>query len=208
VTVGNNLYVTTDAGASSAIKVIDKHTLTLVESWETTITPTGGYAGIDVGPDGRLYVVDQDYQGLDSYTPPVTSFNLAPTLISSHVDFDRILVSSPVATPTLIISDVIGSGSISIVPDKDFYFAGDVVTVQAIPVVGSTFTGWSGTLIGQTISQTITLNETVHFTSTFVPSQYTVSVNVQGNGSVALNPAQATYFHNSEIIASANAAPG
>jgi hypothetical protein len=81
---GGSVYVTRYAGNSSEIAVLDAGDL----SAQGIIVPSfargsdGGYAGIDIDSDGRLYVVDQFYGG--------TSSNLA----------DRVLVSSPIPEPT------------------------------------------------------------------------------------------------------------
>lgn len=81
-----SLYVTSYNGTSSLVAVLDPATLTLKGTLTTGISRniTEGYAGINVDSSGRLYVVDQLYEGSNSSTS------------------DRVLISSPVPEPAAI----------------------------------------------------------------------------------------------------------
>ena len=76
------VYVTQYSGQTSAIAVLDATTLGFIQTLTTGI-PRGtaeGYSGIDIGPDGRIFVADQLFQ-------------------SSGTRSDRILVSTPIPEP-------------------------------------------------------------------------------------------------------------
>ncbi|WP_020468704.1 right-handed parallel beta-helix repeat-containing protein [Zavarzinella formosa] len=112
---GDKVYATKYAGNTSAIAVLNKSDLSsggadLLTNIARNNTDTdNGYSGIDVSYDGRLYVADQLYNittAASTYTPPATSFNPTPVgITNTRVNFDRILVSSPVDTPATVYVD-------------------------------------------------------------------------------------------------------
>ena len=64
------------------------------------------------------------------------------------------------------------------------YDSGTPVTLTATPASGSRFTGWSGcdTVSGTTC--TVTMNAARSVTASFAPQTFTLSVTIQGNGTV------------------------
>jgi uncharacterized repeat protein (TIGR02543 family) len=92
--------------------------------------------------------------------------------------------------------NVVGNGSVSLNPAGGVYDAGTVVELTAVPASGWQFSGWSGDLSGAANPTSITMDgdKTVMATFTQAPvTQYTLTVNVVGNGSVSLNPAGGVY---------------
>ncbi len=73
---------------------------------------------------------------------------------------------TPILTYTLTITTV-GEGEVSIDPQRDFYDAGTVVTLTALPQAGWTFTGWSGDLDGDASPVAITMTGHKTITATF-----------------------------------------
>ncbi len=104
------LYVAQYLQANSAIAVLDADDLSFVETLNTGFAHEAslgtGYSGIDISPDGRIFVVDQIYKFVPasgSFTPPATSFNPDPDPITgTRIYFDRIYVSSQLADPALV----------------------------------------------------------------------------------------------------------
>ena len=100
---------------------------------------------------------------------------------------------SSVPTPGVIVS-VEGDGTVTKDPNQSSYEYGDVVTLEAFADEGWTFDGWSGDLEGTDNPETVTVtdDEDMHITATFIPNEYTLDVNVDGGGSVTRNPDQST----------------
>ncbi len=98
------------------------------------------------------------------------------------------------ATYTLTINAV--NGSVTKTPNQTSYASGAVVTLQAVPNTGYTFSGWSGDLSGTTNPTTITMNGnktvTASFTAVAGTTTYSLTVNAV-NGSVTKTPNQTSY---------------
>ncbi|MEZ4515546.1 MAG: DUF1349 domain-containing protein [Chloroflexota bacterium] len=87
-----------------------------------------------------------------------------------------------------------GSGSVSIVPLKQNYACGEVVSLTALPAIGWKFSEWQGGVTGTDISTTITMNKSEVVTAVFVPdAQYALTLTANGNGAVAKEPDKALY---------------
>jgi len=115
---------------------------------------------------------------------------------------------------TLTVNSV-GSGSVSLnpPPTNGTYDAGATVELTATPAAGFQFSGWSGDLSGSTNPATITMdgNKTVTATFTAIPvTQYTLTANPVGSGSVSLNPppTNGTYSAGATVELTATPAAG
>ena len=111
----NKIYIIKRQSPTQPIVVLNKADLSSAGP-DLIVPALGGSRGdlsqftsIDVNNLGQLYVSEENYTGatsgsnsgaLTSYTPPVTSFNLTPGLITGRIYFDRILISSPVEPDT------------------------------------------------------------------------------------------------------------
>jgi uncharacterized repeat protein (TIGR02543 family) len=107
--------------------------------------------------------------------------------------------------------NTVGSGSVALSPTGGTYDSGTAVTLTATPAIGFQFSGWSGDLSGTTNPATITMNANKSVTATFTqlpPSQYTLTVNTNGSGSVALNPTGGVYDSGTVVTLTAAAASG
>ncbi len=105
---------------------------------------------------------------------------------------------NPVPQYTLTVSTV-GSGSVTRNPDKSTYNQGETVQLTAAPAAGWSFGAWSGALSGSANPASITMDANKAVTATFTQNQYTLTVNVTGNGSVTRNPDKSTYT-NGEVV--------
>ena len=104
--------------------------------------------------------------------------------------------------------NIVGSGSVSKDPDQATYTYGDVVQLTATADPGWTFDSWSGDLSGSTNPDTITMDSDKTVTAAFTQDQYTLTVNITGNGSVTKDPDQATYTYGTVVQLTATADPG
>jgi uncharacterized repeat protein (TIGR02543 family) len=108
---------------------------------------------------------------------------------------------------TLTIN-IIGNGTVTKVPNKTSYLPGTVVQLTATPNSGWTFTEWSGDLTGSSNPVNITMNSDKIINATFNLCQYTLTINIVGNGTVSKDPNQTTYPHGTVVTLTANANPG
>ena len=109
-------------------------------------------------------------------------------------------------TQYTLTTNTVGSGSITLDPPGGTYCEGTVVTLTAIPDTGWQFDNWSGDLSGTQNPATITMGSNKNVTATFsqlpVPN-YTLTVNIVGQGSVALEPPGGTYPEGTEVCLTA-----
>ena len=104
--------------------------------------------------------------------------------------------------------NIIGSGTIDIDPSGGVYSTGTKVTLTAIAAPNYEFVGWSGDLNGKPNPKTITIDGDKTITATFTQDEYTLTVNITGNGSVTLDPDQTTYHYGDIVQLTANSNPG
>jgi len=104
--------------------------------------------------------------------------------------------------------NVTGQGSVTKNPDQAAYGHGTQVTLTAVPATGWTFSHWTGDLTGSANPATITMDGDKAVTAVFTQQQYTLTVNVTGQGSVTKNPDQAAYGHGTQVKLTAVPADG
>lgn len=103
---------------------------------------------------------------------------------------------------------VVGGGTVTRTPDKATYLRNEPVTIAAQAQTGWQFVGWSGDVNSTTSPLEVILNRTKEVTGTFALIEYTVAVSANGEGSVTLNPQQASYHFGDQIVITATAAAG
>ncbi|MCL5877801.1 MAG: FG-GAP-like repeat-containing protein [Candidatus Bathyarchaeota archaeon] len=178
---------------------------------------TANNGWVELRVDGALvcsaYTLDNDGRTL-SYARVGFSYSDAPSAASSTVFIDDVTIdssSSPPPTQYSLTVNVVGSGSVTKNPNQSTYISGTPVELTAVPASGWSFSGWSGDLTGSTNPATITMNSNKTVTATFTenpPTQYTLTVNIVGSGSVSKNPNQATYTSGTPVELTATAATG
>ncbi|GAG14222.1 unnamed protein product, partial [marine sediment metagenome] len=88
-------------------------------------------------------------------------------------------------------------------PDQTAYFYGDAVILTAVPDPGSVFSAWSDGLTGSENPDTIVIVSDTTVTATFIGGPYTLTDNVQGQGTVSLEPDLSTYLYGDTVIMTA-----
>jgi hypothetical protein len=112
----------------------------------------------------------------------------------------------PPTTYKLTASVTGGNGTIS--PTSGTYNAGTTVPLTAEPTSGYQVLSWTGTNNDSSTSNTnaVTMNSDKNVTVEFEqipPDQYTLVVNVQGSGSVSVNPQKASYASGDKVTLTA-----
>ncbi len=103
--------------------------------------------------------------------------------------------------------DTVGSGSVVTTPEQAVYDTGSTVSVEAIPARGYHFTGWSGDASGieNPLSIVMSANQTI--TANFALNTYSLSVTIEGNGSVLKYPDHSIYDTGTVVILNAIPSP-
>lgn len=103
-----------------------------------------------------------------------------------------------------VTPDPAGGGGVTKFPEKPTYSPGEQVTLTATPSLGYVFTSWSGGASGTTNPLTVTVNNNLNITANFtsVPD-HTLTVLIDGNGSVTKTPEKTTYLHGEQVTLTA-----
>ncbi len=107
-----------------------------------------------------------------------------------------------------LTTQVVGQGSIQRDPNQATYYLDTEVELRAVPAAGWRFTGWSGGLSGSTNPKTLTITGDVQVTATFVRIEYTLDIEVVGQGQVTQSPQQQTYHYGDTVTLTAAHDPG
>lgn len=75
-----------------------------------------------------------------------------------------------------IQTSVAGPGSVSVTPDQDAYFYGDLVTITAMPDPGFELAGWSGDLSGKGNPAVFPVEQDYDIVATFVPDTTPIEI--------------------------------
>lgn len=102
---------------------------------------------------------------------------------------------------TLLTIETTGEGSV----ETDF--EGQSVSLSAVPSDGWTFIRWEGDLSGGENPETLFLDEEKSVTALFDP-QFTLTVNVEGGGSVEIDPDRERYDNGDTVILTATPESG
>ena len=100
---------------------------------------------------------------------------------------------------TIDVSVSAGNGDYTLVPDKELYELGEMVTLTANPDAGWTFAGWDGDVPNGTngnnpLTFEVTQDHEISVLFTEEPYLLTVTWNTEG-GTVTKDPAQAVYYY-------------
>ena len=103
---------------------------------------------------------------------------------------------------TLTIEKV-GNGTVTKTPDQTTYHYGDEITLAATPDLGWTFGNWSPNVV----DDKVTIHDNTTVTATFTPIEYTLTIEINGNGTVAKDPDKAAYHEGDEVTLTATPDP-
>jgi hypothetical protein len=102
-----------------------------------------------------------------------------------------------------------GSGTLTRNPTNALYPAGSVVTVKATPNPGWLFKGWSGDVVATENPLNVLMDRSKSLTANFgtIPT-FSLTISMDGNGFVTLDPPGGTYVSNSVVNATATPMAG
>ena len=123
------------------------------------------------------------------------------------MDASKVVTATFTQDEYTLTVNVVGNGAVTKDPDQATYLYGDGVTLTALADAGWTFAGWTGDLTGDTNPDTITMDGNKVVTATFTKDEYTLDVDVVGQGAVTKDPDQGTYAYGDVVTLTAVADP-
>jgi uncharacterized repeat protein (TIGR02543 family) len=200
-------------GASSTITVTIEGntsvTATFTQETYTLEVDVEGNGSVTVDPDQATYIYgdvvdltaspDQGWQF--SHWSGDASGDQAS--ISITIERNTTATAHFEAIPYTLEVDVEGNGSVTVDPDQAAYTYGDTVELTALPDLGWSFSGWSGDASGDSATTTVAIEGDTVVTATFTQETYTLDVDVEGNGSVTVDPDQTTYLYGDVVTLTA-----
>ncbi len=179
------------------------------------VVPTEGNATLDVDitayienvgdAEGTIELVTDDVEINNWTLKPEEDVTIDETYTYAkegiyHVELgdENITVEvGPIPTCRLTV-ETDGEGTVDIEPEKEEYEHGEEVTLTALPDEGHEFVGWDGTdETGEEI--TITMYDDKEVTAHFQINTYSVEIDIEGEGSVEIDPKQDEYEYGEEI---------
>lgn len=147
-----------------------------------------------------------------TYTPTIPfSNNQTVTVAVDACDYAALCINGASYLFTtrlpILVTNVVGMGTIERTPALDQYPIGTAVTVTATADLGWNFSAWSGALTGTATSESLAIDQDQIITATFVQEQYQVITATAGtgHGTVAVQPVQPTYLYGDVITLTATA---
>lgn len=160
--------------------------------------------------NGNSWTTSYSYDGISWPTTPELTFtqSLAVTQIGAFIgnagpspsftgviDYffntaSRISPEDPVVNTIPV--NVVGNGRV----DKS---CGSPLSLNAVPDLGWNFSNWSGDLTGSQNPSTLAITGSEVVTATFVPKPLFLNIQLNGGGTVRLNPDQ-VYFDNGDVV--------
>jgi len=181
--------------------------------YELTVD-TNGQGSVDLDPDGGTY-----YSGtqvtltatpstgwlFDHWEGDLTG-NTNPQQLT--MDSDKSVTAVFTRIQHTLTINTTGQGSVTTIPSLATYDEGSQVVLTATPDSGWQFDHWEGDLTGNTNPAVIFMFTDKIITAVFTQIQHNLTVNTQGQGSVALNPAGGTYNEGTQVTLTATPAQG
>ncbi|MCB0080920.1 MAG: DUF1349 domain-containing protein, partial [Caldilineaceae bacterium] len=146
-------------------------------TWQTkpSLTFTQSLALTEIGPFNGNAGASPAFTGIIDYF-----FNTASPIAPE----DPVINTIPV--------NIVGSGRV----DKG---CGTPLSLKAVPYLGWNFSGWSGDLSGNQNPATLAITGSEVVTATFTPKPLALNIQLNGGGTVRLNPNQ-IYCDNGEVV--------
>ena len=185
----------------------------VADQYSLTVNVTGqGTVALD--PNDGTYTYGQNVT-LTANAEPGWMFDHWEGDLTGSTNPDALLMDAPKTVTAVFVADqysltvnVTGQGTVALDPNDGTYTYGQNVTLTANAEPGWTFDHWEGDLTGSTNPDSILMDGSKTVTAVFVVDQYSLTVNVTGQGTVALDPNDGTYTYGQNVTLTANAEPG
>ena len=137
--------------------------------------------------------------------------NTNPLTVSMTANKTITATFTAIPVSYVLTVSTVGTGTVARNPNQSSYLTGTSVSLTATPATGFAFTSWSGDATGSTNPLSVAMTADKNITATFTavtPVGYALTLNAVGNGTVSLNPDQATYPSGTSVMLTPNPMPG
>ena len=123
------------------------------------------------------------------------------------MDSDKTVTAHFIQCQYTLTINTVGDGTVTKTPNQATYTYGTPVELEATAEPGWTFDHWSGDLTGSTNPDTIIMDSDKTVTAHFTEDHYTLTVIIEGNGTVDITPNQTNYTYGTSVELEATADP-
>ena len=195
VTTGNASNVTPTSATLNGTLVSLGSSSSLIVSFEWGTTTAYGNETIV----GTRTTTGSFSANLASLVPYTTYHYRAKAVGDCPAVGNNTTFTTPQIMHTLTMA-VNGSGNTTPAMGSYSYAEGSVVSISAAPAAGWHFSNWSANVADpSSASTTVTMDADKTVTATFAQDQYTLTINIVGQGNVTRLPNQATYTYGSSV---------
>ncbi|MGD9118650.1 MAG: hypothetical protein PVJ08_07985, partial [Dehalococcoidia bacterium] len=181
------------------------------EEYTLTVTPVGN-GSVTLDPAGGTYASGTSVQ-LTAVADPGWTFDGWSDDLSGSTNPETILMNGDKTVTATFTQDtytltvnIVGNGTVDR-DDPGPYYYNDIVELTANPDPGWTFIGWTGDLETSDNPDNILIDGNKTVTATFTQEEYTLTVNIVGNGTVDRDD-PGPYNSGDEVELTANPDPG
>ena len=165
---------------------VEKHNLVINVVGSGTTDPSPGTYSYTDGTIVELEAIHDLGWSFDRWDGDVADPNSIITNITMNDDEDVTAYFTEKRYTLNITVD--GNGTVTKNPDKPYYFYNEFVNLTAVADIGWSFANWSGDLNGTKNPTTICMNDSKEVTATFIEDWYTITITINGSGTVAATP--------------------
>jgi len=182
-------------------------TFTEAVSYTLTVT-TDGQGSVDLNPPGGVYA-SSTIVTLNATGDPGWAFsswsgdlngNTNPTTITMDGDKSVTATFTEVPVQYTLTVNIVGSGTVDLVPSGGLYDPGTQVELTANSSAGWSFAGWSGDLGGNQSPIDVVIDGNKIVTATFTQNEYSLMVTVTPAGSGSVNLNNTGPYHYNDVV--------
>jgi hypothetical protein len=186
--------------------------LTIIASANGNTNPIPGTYQFGVGSNTTVQAIPNSGYILSHWLLNGTNVGSAnPCSMTMNANYNLTAVFNGVPPPIQynLHVEVSGSGITNATGDS-LHENGTAVSIKATANTGWTFSHWlrNGTNIGSTNPYSQSINANYNFTAVFVLEEYTLTINIVGDGSVVKSPNQITYHYGDDVQLTADPGDG
>ncbi|MBH8559379.1 InlB B-repeat-containing protein [Hymenobacter negativus] len=201
--------MTANKSITATFTAVPTYTLTVNTTGSGTVTKTPNQTSYASGSTVSLQATPAAGYTFSGWSGGATG-TTNPLTVTMTANKTITATFTATTTTYTLTTATVGSGTITKNPNQTTYLSGTNVVLTATPATGYTFTGWSGGATGSINPLTVamTANKSITATFTATPTNYTLTVNTVGSGTVTKNPNATNYASGTNVVLTATPATG
>lgn len=169
----------------------DQYILTINTTGNGSVIKTPNQTTYTYGTIVNLTAIPDLGWSFDSWSGDLTGSTNPNTI---QMNTDKTVTATFTQDQYILNITINGTGNVNIDPLQSTYTYGTLVTLNATACPWWHFSHWSGDLTGSTNPASIIMDGDKHITTHFEIDEYTLTVTIDGNGSVLKDPDQTVYI--------------